>query len=238
MGRPVRLTTGARRAGVAVGLLALLLGAGWFAGDTVLAAVLGLLESARGAGPAGMGIYGLAALVATVTMLPASWVQASAGFLYGPWLGALVAWMTAVGFGSLNFFLGRTALRGWVRDRLEGRPTLQALDGAVAERGLYVTALMRLSPMAPFNVVCYALGTTGVRTRDYLLGTATAAVVPVLFYSSIGASLSHLEAVVSGEAGPGATGWWLAAVLTIATTAAIATFATRELRRVLAVSSG
>jgi uncharacterized membrane protein YdjX (TVP38/TMEM64 family) len=57
--------------------------------------------------------------------------------------------------------------------------------------------VVRLLPIAPFGLVGYAYGTSSVRVRHYLLGTAIGSAPSAFSYATIGA------AVVS----PSAVGW-------------------------------
>jgi uncharacterized membrane protein YdjX (TVP38/TMEM64 family) len=55
-------------------------------------------------------------------------------------------------------------------------------------------------------VISYLLGLTGVTRGQFLRGTALGTLVPVLVWGSIGAQLTDLAAIASGEAtGPGWT---------------------------------
>ena len=45
------------------------------------------------------------------------------------------------------------------------------MDNAIAEEGLKLIFLIRLSPAFPFNLLNYALGLTKVSLRDYVIGT-------------------------------------------------------------------
>jgi uncharacterized membrane protein YdjX (TVP38/TMEM64 family) len=46
---------------------------------------------------------------------------------------------------------------------------------------------LRLLPVAPFGLVSYAFGATGVRLRAYLAGTALGAVPSTVVYATLGA---------------------------------------------------
>jgi uncharacterized membrane protein YdjX (TVP38/TMEM64 family) len=54
--------------------------------------------------------------------------------------------------------------------------------------------------MAPYNVISYLLGLTGVTRGQFLRGTALGTLAPVLVWGSIGAQLTDLAAIASGEA--------------------------------------
>jgi uncharacterized membrane protein YdjX (TVP38/TMEM64 family) len=74
--------------------------------------------------------------------------------------------------------------RPWIRRALSFR--LAAIDGMVAADGWRLVALMRLSPIMPFSIASYALGLSGVRLGDYVVGTLAS--LPLLLgYVVIGA---------------------------------------------------
>ena len=63
-----------------------------------------------------------------------------------------------------------------MRDRvariIANRPGLRAVDRAVADEGWRVIALLRLSPLVPFNLLDLAAGLSGMRWRGYAIATA------------------------------------------------------------------
>lgn len=186
------------------------------------------------AGPAGVAAYAGLYLVVTLLMLPASWIQAGAGFLYGPVLGVLFAWTLSTGFGTINFLLGRTLLRDWVSRRLAHRPLHQALDRAVGEDGIYLVVLMRLSPLSPYNVMNYAFGLTRVRLRHYLLGSALGSLPPITAYAVLGSTLVDLQAMLQGDVS-GQAVWmpWVVIILTLIATVLVTRYARTALRDAL-----
>ena len=91
-------------------------------------------------------------------------------------------------------------------------------------------ALLRLSPVLPYNILNYALGVTGIATTDYLLGTA--AILPgtamYVYYGTMAGNLTGISKAVQH----GAVYYTLIAVGVLATIAAaffVARLARREL---------
>lgn len=104
-------------------------------------------------------------------------------------IGAVVV-ITGASVGAIGGFLvGRYLLRDSTQ-RLAAKYTLsQAVDAALKEQGLKIFLLLRLSPIAPFNVMNYIGGVTAVTFKDYvisLLGICPGTVVYVFFGASAG----------------------------------------------------
>ena len=172
-----------------------------------------IIDWIKGAGFAGDVVFVLAYAVATVLLVPASWTHGTAGFLYGPLWGVVVASVLATSLSTINFWLGRTLLRSWVEEKIAQNKRYQAIDRLIEDRGLGVVLLLRVSPLSPFNPLSYVLGATKVRFPDFLLGTGIGGFLPVALFASVGASVSDIAAILSGEAGPG----WLRAFALLVT---------------------
>jgi uncharacterized membrane protein YdjX (TVP38/TMEM64 family) len=146
----------------------------------------------------GTGALLLAALV------PRTAVSLACGALFGVVEGGPVALvaalLAAVGTFAAGRWLGREALAAHAGDRL-GR-----LDGWLARRGLAGVLVVRLLPVAPYGLVGYAYGTTGVRVRDYLGGTLIGAAPSAFTYAAIGAAVVQPGAVRLVTFAPAAAG--------------------------------
>ncbi len=188
------------------------------------------IEWMRTAGPLGHAAFVALYGIQTVLMLPASWSHGTAGFLYGPIAGPIVASALATAFSGVNFFLGRTILRGWVERRIASSARLTAIDQAVGSGGAWLVFVLRLPPLSPFNPMSYIMGATKVRFRDFLIGTWFGGLIPVTFFSWLGASASDLAALYAGEVE--ASGMWMQVVplvLTVGVTIYVTRFAKRAL---------
>ncbi|MFT5142507.1 MAG: putative membrane protein YdjX (TVP38/TMEM64 family), partial [Thalassolituus oleivorans] len=136
---------------------------------------------------------------ATLTMMPGSIFGMLAGFAYGPVVGVLIVSPVSVLASLLAFLLGRTLARVWVAKKVASSPRWTAIDAAIAEDGLKVVLLLRLSPLFPYNLLNYALGLTGVRFRDYLLGSFVGMLPGTILYVYLGSLVTTTTQFLSGE---------------------------------------
>ncbi|MBI4544580.1 MAG: TVP38/TMEM64 family protein [Gemmatimonadetes bacterium] len=131
--------------------------------------VLALLESVRGADWAGAAFV-LVYAGATALALPGSVLTLAGGALFGLWPGVPFNLAGATIGSVLAFLLARFLGRDFVAARLGGRAA--ALDRAAGRHGFRAILLLRLVPLVPFNALNYGAGLSGVRFRDYVLGSA------------------------------------------------------------------
>ncbi len=192
---------------------------GWIGGGLLLAAIVAAwflfplqawLQAfstwIKGLGVWGVLIFGLTYVVATVAMAPGSAFSIAAGLVFGFW-GFPIAVVSATTGAALAFIVARYLARETVRRQLASRPKLAAVDKAVAEEGWKVVALLRLSPLVPFNLQNYGFGVTPIGFWPYLAATAIGIMPGALLFVSIGAA-GKASATGSG----GALKWVLFAV--------------------------
>ncbi|TNE84249.1 MAG: TVP38/TMEM64 family protein [Deltaproteobacteria bacterium] len=201
----------------------LVLGIWW--SDLGVRDLLGWLERLEQAGPVP---FAFGVLAWALLMLPASVQMGSAGFLYGPVVGAVVGWALSVTAAAIAFLLGRTLLRDAVVARAMHSPRWRALESEVGRRGVYVVALTRMSPLFPYNIISYALGASPVSFREYVLGTAIGVIPVVVFNAIIGAGVASLTQLLDGAPPPGGV-MIGGAVLTLVATVAVTRVASRAL---------
>ena len=120
-------------------------------------------------------------VVVTVLPFPRTAFTLSAGLLFGPALGVVIAVAASAGSALLALVLVRAA--GWRFSRMFSHPGFGALDARLRTRGWPAVLSLRLIPAVPFSVLNYAAGASGVRVAPYLTATmvgllpGTAAVV-------------------------------------------------------------
>ncbi|MCO1653538.1 TVP38/TMEM64 family protein [Pseudonocardia humida] len=139
----------------------------------------------RSAGWAGPVLYAAIAALASLTPGPATMLTVGSGVLFG-WPGGVPVALTASLTSALvNFtmarLLGRSTVQGLAGDRLE------RLDAALRRRGVLAVIGIRLVPMAPFAIVNAACGLSGVRVRDYVLGSAFGLLPGTVTFVAVGA---------------------------------------------------
>ncbi|MBU8870723.1 MAG: VTT domain-containing protein [Gemmatimonadales bacterium] len=123
----------------------------------------------EGMGAWGYVVYSLAFVLLTSMCFPVSVLGISAGFLFGPWLGFGLHFLSGVLASSLMYWFGKGLLRTRIKSLLATRPRLAAVDRMVGERAIRLNLLVRLSPMN-YGVVCYTLASGRNTFGAYAVG--------------------------------------------------------------------
>lgn len=186
-----------RRLAALVAGVAALAAAAWLAPlDTVPEAVARLGPMAPVAGV----IIGAILLVALVPRTP---ISVACGLLFGPTTGSVCALAVSVVAAAVTFLagrlLGRQSVERWAH-RAAGRRggrAWAAIERWIAREGVLAVAAVRSLPVAPFGLVGYAYGASGVRVRDYAIGTLLASSPSAVTYALLGAAV-----VAAGSATP------------------------------------
>jgi uncharacterized membrane protein YdjX (TVP38/TMEM64 family) len=188
---------------------------------------------ARDAGPAGVAAFALAYGAGSVLALPVWPLTAAAGIAWGTGRGFAVALPASAVGASLAFAAGRTFLRGVVERRVARDPRLDALDHAVAEQGATLVVLLRLSPLAPQNVVNYALSGTRLSLGAFALASLVGMGPMTFAWAWAGSTFGSLEGM-GGRPAPGPAGaalQWGGLAATVAVVLLLGRAARRALAR-------
>ena len=132
-------------------------------------------------GATGVLIFVAGYAIAVVLFAPATPLTLAAGALWGMW-GAPVALAGGLAGAMVSFATSRLWLRRHCAELCARHPVTLQLDKVVARLGWKAVLLVGLSVVIPFSVQNYTFGMTGVRTRDFALGSV-AAMVPTTFVS-------------------------------------------------------
>lgn len=150
----------------------------------------------------GLGVWGpvvfiLGYAVATVAFIPGSLLTLAAGAIFGLARGTLYTFCGATLGASGAFLVARYLARRAIERKVAGNAKFAAIDRAVGKEGFKIVALLRLSPLFPFNLLNYSLGLTRVTFLQYLL--ASIAMLPgTLLYVYYGKAAGSLAAAVGG----------------------------------------
>jgi uncharacterized membrane protein YdjX (TVP38/TMEM64 family) len=200
------------------------------AGQQAVGPVIRFAEWVEGLGAWGPIVFILGYVIATVSFLPGSVLTLAAGFIFGLARGVLYTFIGATIGSALAFLIARYVARGAIERKIAGNPKFAAVDRAVGREGFKIVALLRLSPLFPFNLLNYSLGLTRVSFLQYL--AASIAMLPgTLLYVYYGAvarkATGSLAAAASGTGvQKGAESWILLGVGLVATIV-VTTFVTR-----------
>lgn len=154
------------------------------------------------------GVFAFMAVyfAATVLFLPGSILTLGSGFVFANAFGlgfGVVLATISVFFGAstgaiVSFLLGRYLLRDSVNKLTKKYPVFEAIDKALEEKGFRIMALLRLSPIIPFNALNYIAGVTAVSLWAY--SWAMFAILPgTILYVFLGATAGSLtDSATSG----------------------------------------
>ncbi len=125
--------------------------------------------------------YGLV----TLTPIPKNVVSIAAGLTWGLGVGVLLVYVGALIGAGLAFIIGRALGREAV-ERFTGARVAR-VDEVLRRRGLVALIGVRLVPVLPFTVINYTAALTGVRRRDYAIGTMVGILPGTIAYVAVGA---------------------------------------------------
>ncbi len=169
------------------------------------------------------GVY----VLATVLLVPVSVLTVVAGLAFGlAWGFPLVVISATIG-ATLAFLVSRYLVHRRVKGMVEKHPRFKAANEAVSAGGWKVVALLRLSPVVPFNLQNYFYGITDVKLLHYVPATFFGIMPGTLLYVYLGAA----GKAASGE-GSGALEWSFFAAGLIATLIVVF-FVTKKARAIL-----
>lgn len=98
----------------------------------------------------------------------------------------------------LSFAIARYFGRSFVEKFLRGR--LKSFDKFTADQGLKTVAIIRLIGVPPFIIANYAMGLSGIKLRDYVIGTVIGTIPWVALMTYLANSFWQ-AALVGGEKG-------------------------------------
>eukprot|EP00727_Mastigamoeba_balamuthi_P012898 m51a1_g8230 hypothetical protein (1319) ;mRNA; f:40945-49548 len=186
----------------------------------------------------GSTLFVLCYVLTVLLMLPATPLNLAAGFIYEIWLGSAVS-VVGISLGALAaFVLGRTLMREWAARRMRESPMLRALDRAVSSQGFLIVFLLRLAPVVPFAICCYALGATNVPFGVYAVASVLGLFIPTVAYCYLGTLMKDLKDIwaddTSGSKLNKILGLAAIATVTVVAIAIIAYVTKRALDRAMA----
>jgi uncharacterized membrane protein YdjX (TVP38/TMEM64 family) len=151
-----------------------------------------LAETLRSLGPIGpVVLFVLFVVQCVIPPIPSEPMMMAAGFVYGPRVGGLVAWLGVVVGAVACFGLSRTYGRPFVK-RFVRTDRLQHVDRYLEGRGgiaaFFVLLAIRLVAFTSFDVVSYGFGLVKFPLPSFLLATAIGVIPKVAAFTYLGAS--------------------------------------------------
>ena len=161
--------------------------------------------------------------VATVLLIPGSILTLGGGVLFGLFKGSIYVFIAATLGAILAFLIGRYLSRDWVYQQMQKHPKFNAIEGAVAQNGLKIVFLCRLSPILPFNLLNYAFGITQISLKDYILGSLgmIPGTIMYVYIGSLAGDLTMLDIVTQTTMPQAYFAQWLISAIGLMATIAI-----------------
>ena len=185
---------------VLVGVLAIVI-----IGFAVKGDVQRLLDAVRTSGFSGGVVLVLVYAICMVVLVPGTFLNVGAGFLYGTFWGYLVTIFGCMLGAVLCFALGRGVLQSWVRDKVaEHGPVarlceLMGTSSQMSKREtLTIVLVSRLPPVMPFALTNYAFSITDVSFPVYFGGTLFGVTPACILDAYIGSLCDSLSAALAG----------------------------------------
>lgn len=170
------------------------------------------------------GVY----VLATVLLVPVSVLTIVAGLAFGLGWGFVLVVISATIGATLAFLVSRYLVHDHVRILVETRPRFKAVNEAVSKDGWKIVALLRLSPLVPFNLQNYFYGVTDIKLLHYVPATFVGIMPGTLLYVYLGAAGN-----VASSEGHSPLEWGLVALGLVATILVVF-WVTKKAREILA----
>jgi len=113
------------------------------------------------------------------------------GAVFGFWSGLLATSIARSVGAVMAFLISRAALRGWATARHGA--FIAKIDAAVARDGPFYLFLLRMAPVAPYNLTNLAMGLTGMRLPTYFGVTLVGMLPRAALWVNAGSQLATLE---------------------------------------------
>ena len=137
-----------------------------------------------------------------VLMLPAMVMAMASGAIFGLVYGSALAWAGSSIGQIIAFMIGRYLLREIVVSYLTSTfPKWTAIDRALVTDGWKLVTLLRMSPIAPWNILNYALAVTSVPLFSYVIASSLSILPYLLLFVYFGSLARNLADVFTGAAG-------------------------------------
>jgi len=123
----------------------------------------------------------------SVFFVPGSLITFGAGLAFGLWPGFPLVSMGATLGAAMAFLIARYFVRSRVQEAAKNNAKFAAMDEAIGKEGWKMVALLRLSPLLPFNLSNYLYGVTKIAFWPYLAASWVGMLPGTFLYVYLGA---------------------------------------------------
>lgn len=136
-------------------------------------------------------LFSILYIVIAATSLPiAAFLSILGGFLFGPFLSAIVIDISATLGTTILFLIVRTSVGELFQKK--ATPWLHKMEKGFQENGFYYLLSLRLVPLFPFWAVTIVAALLGMKVRAFFLGTLIGIIPGAFVYSLVGNGLGAL----------------------------------------------
>ncbi|MDR0880430.1 MAG: VTT domain-containing protein [Clostridioides sp.] len=129
----------------------------------------------------------LMAIESILIPLPYNTLVKSNELVFGGFFGLLISWTGILIGATLCFYISRLILGNLFKllgRQIKSEPVkLKQLDRFLSNNSGKIVLVLRLIPLAPFDLVSYLYGATSARYRDFIIATAIGS-IPILLACS------------------------------------------------------
>lgn len=202
----------------------------FFDPEKVEQALLWVQENKAQGSIAYLGVY----ILGVICMFPAMVMAMAGGAVFGLAAGTLLVWLGSSIGQVIAFIAGRYLLRDMVMSYLTKQfPKWTAIDRAMEREGWKLVTLLRLSPIAPWNVLNYALSVTSLKLVPYTLASSLSIIPYLVMFVYFGSLARNMADIFTGEAGLDATATLVMAIVSAVLIVAIVWYTTHISRRAI-----
>ena len=171
-------------------------------------------------------------IISVLLILPASWLSLLAGFLYGPYFGSCIVFISAFTGASISFFFAKEYFVKKIGKIVSSFPKIKLLEKIINKGGLKLIILTRLSPLFPFSILNYFYGLNKVSYKDFSIGLLF--ILPGTYlYCALGSLSNNLDEIKNLKL----TGNTITTIISIVSTFLIVYFLTKYSNEVIKESS-
>ena len=115
------------------------------------------------------------------------------GFLFGRWVGTVLAVLAATLGATLVFLAARYLFADAARRRMGALG--EKISAGFAENAFHYLLFLRVVPLFPFFLVNLAPAFTGISLRTYVAGTFIGIIPGTFVYVNLGQTLGHIDSL-------------------------------------------
>lgn len=124
---------------------------------------------------------------APIILFPGSLLTLAGGLAFGPLLGGLYVLIGSNLAANASFFIARFFGKEVIEKITKGKA--EKIQTFIRREGFYAVLILRLIPVAPFNLLNYAAGLSPVKWLSYFLATLFGMIPGIFVYVFLGGNL-------------------------------------------------